>query len=267
MISEISTAEYRKLYPRGLRQPENGFRFSVDALLLACFAAKQLPERVADLGTGCGVISLGLLLIYPDHDFQITGLDINPEMVAAAEVNAHNLGFTDRFTPVHGDVRNIADLPQFQPGSCDLILCNPPYRLLGHGRTPTAPAKRLARFEAEAGLEDFIRGSSRILKTKGRLCMIHLPEHANRVLKILDAHRLEPKRLRLVHPYDDKPASLLLLEARREGKPGLSVEPPLILYVKRESPTGQVNHSTQEAISFCPFLRCNSSRAFHPEPE
>ncbi|SDB04163.1 tRNA1Val (adenine37-N6)-methyltransferase [Desulfonatronum thiosulfatophilum] len=246
-----------------MRQPENGFRFSVDALLLACFAAGRLPERVADLGTGCGVISLGLLLHYPEHDFQITGLDINPDMISAAGANARNLGFADRFTSVHGDVRNLADISRLQTNDCDLVLCNPPYRLLGQGRTPSAPAKCLAKFETDGRLEDFVRGASRILKTRGRLCMVHLPEHANRVLQVLNAHRLEPKRLCLVHPYKDKPASLLLLEARKGGNPGLSVEPPLILYARGESPAGQVNHATPEAISFCPFLRCNSSRAIH----
>ncbi len=260
MQLSLSVQKFRKAYPRGLVQPEKGFRFSVDALLLASFCAGRVPRRVVDLGTGCGVISMGLLLTHPMQDFQIFGLDIQPEMVAIAAANADNLGFSDRFTAIHGDVRKLKDYPEFQPDTCDLVLCNPPYRLSGQGREPSNEAKRSAKFEIDTKIEDFVRGASRILSTKGRLCMVHLPEHLNRILKTLTANNLEPKRLRLVHPYNDRPASLLLLEAGKGANPGITVDPPLILYVKAPSIIEQISQTTSEALSFCPFLRCNSSR-------
>jgi len=93
------------------------------------------------------------------------------------------------------------------------------------------------------------------------LMCIHLPEHLHRLLDGLGKVNLTPKRLRMVHPHVDKPARLLLLEARKEGNPGLLVEPPLSLY-HRECIDGEiVHHTTREALDFCPFLACNRSRS------
>ena len=254
-------------FPRGLVQPTQGFRFSIDALLLSCFAANRSPSRVIDLGTGCGVISLGLILRRPRESFAILGVDTNPEMIAAAQINARKLTASQRFSPVLGDVTELAAIPEFQPGSFDLALCNPPYRLIGHGRTPLNESKKTAMFEAKTRIEDFLSGASQALKTKGRLCLIHLPEHLPRLLDRLVASGLEPKRLRLIHAFTDKPASLLLLEARKGCNPGLSVEPPLILYLKgRSADGGIISRTTAQALEFCPFLDCNSSRPSPSRP-
>lgn len=266
MSFQDDTNPHRRSFPRGLVQPEQGFRFSIDALLLACFAAGRQHRKVIDLGTGCGVISLGLLLIGPKErspreSFHVLGVDNNPEMVAAAQANTEKLHFTARFTPIVGNVTAMNDISGFRPGSFDAALCNPPYRPVGHGRMPSNPAKQSAMFETDTCIEDFLEAASLALATKGRLYMVHLPEHLPRLLGHLAAAKLAPKRLRLVHPHQDKPASLLLLETRKGGNLGLAVEPPLILYRRDCSPAGDVVHrATDEALAFCPFLACNSSR-------
>ena len=247
-------------------QPKQGFRFSIDALLLACFAAGRQHRNVIDLGTGCGVVSLGLLLLDQERgdqvkSFHVLGVDNNPEMVASAQANAAKLDFAARFTPVLGNVAAMNEIPEFRTGGFDAALCNPPYRPIGQGRMPSNPAKQSAMFETDTRTEDFLVAASRALATKGRLYMVHLPEHLPRLIGHLAAVKLAPKRLRLVHPHQDKPASLLLLEAGKGGNPGLSVEPPLILYRPDGSPAEDVVHrTTEEALAFCPFLNCNSSR-------
>ncbi|SMP76055.1 tRNA1Val (adenine37-N6)-methyltransferase [Desulfonatronum zhilinae] len=257
---------HRRSFPRGLVQPKQGFRFSIDALLLACFAAGRQHRKVIDLGTGCGVISLGLLLIdpkerSPGESFHVLGVDSNREMVAAAQANTEKLDFGTRFTPVIGNVAAMNEIPGFRPGSFDAVLCNPPYRPVGHGRMPSNPAKQSAMFETGTRIEDFLKAASLALATRGRLYMVHLPEHLPRLLGHLAAANLAPKRLRLVHPHQNKPASLLLLETRKGGNPGLSVEAPLILYHRDRSPAGHVVHrTTAEALEFCPFLASNNSR-------
>ncbi len=265
-MSFPDTNPHRRFFPRGLAQPERGFRFSIDALLLACFAAGRHHRNVIDLGTGCGVVGLGLLLRDQGRDgqgepFPVLGVDTNQEMIAAAQTNAAKLNFAARFTPVLGNVSDLRAIPEFRPGCFDAALCNPPYRPVGHGRMPSNPAKQSAMFETDTRIEAFLGAASLALATKGRLYMVHLPEHLPRLFGHLADVKLAPKRLRLVHPYSDKPASLLLLEARKGGRSGLSVEPPLIVSRRSCSPTGEAIHqTTDETLAFCPFLGCNSSR-------
>ncbi len=251
-----TVTDSRDSFPRGLVQPAGGFRFSADALLLACFAANRISKRVLDLGAGCGVIGLGLLLRLPDADIDVIGLDCSPDMVQAATANATALGLDHRYRAVLGNVRAMAGIAECRPNAFDLVLCNPPYRLPGHGRLPAEPDKQAARFETSAGLEDFFQAAARSLRTKGRLALVHLPEHLHRIFAALARTGLEPKRLRLVHGREDKPASLLLLEARKAVRPGLRIEPPLLLYAQ----TAQGAALTPNALDFCPFLACNSPR-------
>jgi tRNA1Val (adenine37-N6)-methyltransferase len=142
-MSSPAQDQARRNFPRGLSQPESGFRFSMDALLLAAFAGReQVRGRVLDLGTGCGVVGLGLALDHPD--FFGVGLDLSPEMLRHARVNVHRLGFDGRFAMLRADVRGPFGL---EPESMDLVLCNPPYRDPGRGRTCPDEARTMARFE------------------------------------------------------------------------------------------------------------------------
>lgn len=255
-MSAPNVTDNRDSFPRGLAQPACGFRFSADALLLACFAANRVCRRVLDLGAGCGVVGLGLLLHLPDADIQVIGVDCSPDMVEAATANATALGLDHRYRAVLGDVRAMAEIADCAPNAFDLVLCNPPYRQPGHGRLPPDPDKQAARFETSADLEDFFQAAARSLDTKGRLALVHLPEHLHRIFTALAKAGLEPKRLRLVHGREDKAASLLLLEARKAVRPGLRIEPPLLLYAQK----AQGSELTQDARAFCPFLACNSLR-------
>lgn len=252
----MSFADRRNYFPRGLLQPKDGFRFSVDALLLSCFAADRKPVRVLDLGTGCGVVGLGLLLRLPQAHFSVLGVDRDPAMIGAARVNAEALGFQDRFSTVSGDVASIRLVEGFMPGQHDLVLCNPPYRLPGHGRMPQGQGARSARFETTAVFDDFLAAAVLALKTRGRLVMVHLPEHLHRIIRALGSRAMEPKRLRFVHGNSHNQASLVLIEARKAARLGLEVEPPLILHQTGESGT----MLTQEALSLCPFLSANARR-------
>lgn len=253
----------RKHFPRGLTQPEHGFRFSVDALLLACFAATGKPRHVVDLGAGCGVVGFGLLLTSTMSDCTVQGLDNDPAMVAAMHVNARDLGFADQVSPVLADVRDITQTPSMRPASSDLVVCNPPYRTGGSGRLPADGPKQAAGFEINGRLEDFIAAAAWLLKTKGKLCMVYLPENLNRLFSALSSVHLEPKRLRLVHGHQSRPARLVLVEARKEGRPGLMVEPPLVLHRKEAKGITL----TSEAMAFCPFLACNPVRLTTDDPQ
>ncbi|KHK01016.1 tRNA1(Val) (adenine(37)-N6)-methyltransferase [Desulfovibrio sp. TomC] len=243
----------RAAFPRGLTQPEGGFRFGSDALLLAAFAATLPGTRAADLGTGCGAAGLGWLLAAPDPAGTVLGLDKDPAMAAAAGQNAAALGLADRFTAGCVDVRAIREADQPGPESCDLILCNPPYRDPASGRRPAGQARDAARFEVDGSLPDFAAAAAYLLVNKGTFACIHLAERLTHVTAALAACRLEIKRILPISPRAGVPARQVLLAASKNGGQGLVLEPPLLLY----QGTGRDTRLTGAALAFCPFLACN----------
>ncbi|WP_147819645.1 tRNA1(Val) (adenine(37)-N6)-methyltransferase [Salidesulfovibrio onnuriiensis] len=240
----------RAYFPRGLSQPEGGYRFSLDSLLLACFSHAPSRSLGVDLGTGCGVVALGMLLRHAMRGVRMTGVELSPESVGAARENADLLELADEFLVVQANVADHAD----HAGQVDFVVANPPYREPGSGRTSAGRHRATARFEAEAQFSDFCACAARLLKNKGRFSFVHLPERLADLFADLRGAGLEPKRMRMVHSRGDGPARMVLVEARAGGNPGLEIEPPLVLYHGQ----GQQTRMTPEALAFCPYLECNA---------
>lgn len=247
-----SAALRRGRFPRGLAQPEGGFRFGADTLLLAAFAHANLkpgkPLAGLDLGTGCGAASIGLLLLRPNDPLRLTGIDIGPEMVAAAHVNAAALGL-ERFSPL------LADANDYRPAGpgYDFVLANPPFRAPGTGKACPDDGRHRARFEGPGGFAAFAACAGRCLRVGGRLFLVHLAERLPELMRGLTEAGLNTRLLLPVQGRADKPPRLALLMAVRGGGEGLCLERPLILY----TPHGEL---TQEARIFCPHLAANPSR-------
>lgn len=243
----------RDAFPRGMIQPEGGYRFSLDSLLLACFARLGREQVGIDLGCGCGVVGLALLLRQPA--LRLTGVDIDPESVRVAGVNAVNLHYADRYAAT------LADVALWRPERVvDFVVANPPYRPLGRGRVSQGESRAAARFESRGDFALFARCAAVALRTRGRFTFVHLPERLPEIMDGLARAGLAPKRLRLVHGRSDQEARMALVEAVKAGKPGLHVEPPLILH----SGSGRQTRLTDEAIDYCPFLSCSrGERAMH----
>ena len=249
-MTAAAVDQARRNFPRGLSQPESGFRFSMDALLLAAFAGReQVRGRVLDLGTGCGVVGLGLALDHPD--FFGIGLDLNPDMLRHARENVCRLGFEERFALLRADACGPWG---FAPESMDLVLSNPPYRDPGRGRTCPDEAKALARFEQRAGLADFVRAAAYLVRNRKSCAFIHLAERVDELLDLLRASRLQPKEVLFVHQRKGTAARLVLVRSLKNGGPGLTVHPPLILH----EGLGGETRLTAAALSFCPRLACNA---------
>jgi tRNA1Val (adenine37-N6)-methyltransferase len=243
----------RERFPRGLSQPSGGFRFSLDALLLAAFAGRErVRGRVLDLGAGCGVVGLGLALDHPD--FFGVGLDADAAVLVHARENARRLGLDGRFAFLVGDAGRPGCL---QAESMDLVLCNPPYRDPSSGRVCPDESRATARFETGAGLRDFARAASRALRNRRPCAFIHLAERVDDLLLALREAQLRPKEILFVHQRADGPARLVLVRALKNGGPGLTVLPPLVLHEGE----GASTRLTPGALALCPRLACNAGPA------
>jgi tRNA1Val (adenine37-N6)-methyltransferase len=238
--------ERRAYFPRGLVQPEGGYRFSLDSLLLASFVNATRGQRGVDLGCGCGVVALALLLRQPG--LRLAGIELNPYSVQAAKENAAILHLTDKLTIVQGDVAD------WRPERVvDFVVANPPYRKLGKGRASAEEPRRNARFEGAGTFAGFARCAAVALKTRGRFAFVHLPERLPGLMADLAGAGLVPKRMRLVHGKADQDARMVLVETVKAASQGLRVEPPLILH----EGTGKGTRLSGQALEFCPFLACN----------
>ena len=233
----MSGERWEALAPGGLRFVYGGGQFppGLDSFLLSSVPQLKPGLRVCDLGCGTGLVSL--LLLQRQRDLIVTGLDIQPEAVRLGTLAAAENNLTDRLSFLLGDLRG----PVLSAGSFDLAVCNPPYFPPSSGPLPKGAARRTARTEETCTLEDVCQAASRFLRWGGSFCLVHKPERLTDLLCALRQTGLEPKRLRFAVSRPERAPSLVLVEARRGGKPGLTVEPPLILENPDGSPTAELD--------------------------
>lgn len=209
---------------RIIQHPEK-FCFGMDAVLLSGFAGAKKGEHVLDLGTGTGI--LPILLSAKTEAKHLTGLEIQEESADMARRSVLLNDLQDRIEIITGDIKEAGSI--FAPASFEVVTCNPPYMIAEHGLTNPNQYKAIARHEICCTLEDVIAASAKVLKPGGRLYMVHRPFRMAEIIRTMAAFRLEPKRLRMVYPYMDQEPNMLLIEAVRGGKSGMTVEKPLII--------------------------------------
>jgi len=209
-----------------LLQPKEGYRFSVDAPILASWVKVKRGEKALELGTGNGVIAV--ILARKFKELEIVALEVQKELAELAKKNAELNGVSERMRVLEMDVKECHRHLEAQ--GFDLVVCNPPYFPKGHGRLSLHTQEVLARHEVLGTIEDFLRASSYLLKYGGRCYYIYPPERLLRLLYAMKAHKLEPKRLRFVHPSPGKPSRMVLVEAVKGAKEGLKVESPLFIF-------------------------------------
>ena len=215
------------------------FQPSTDSFLLGSFPRLKPGLRVCDLGSGTGL--LGLLLFQRQRALSVTGVELLLDAVRLAEQAAARNGLADRLIFRRGDLRKIRGL--LPAGGFDLVVCNPPYYPAGSGRLPETEALRAARSETGCTLEDICTAAAWLLRWGGSFCLVHKPERLADLCCALRARGLEPKRLRLVCRRAGDAPSLLLLEARRGGRPGLDIAAPLCLEDGTGRPTAELDNA------------------------
>jgi tRNA1Val (adenine37-N6)-methyltransferase len=209
-----------------LHQPIHGYRFALEAFLLADFVPATASDPLIDLGTGCGVVALFLARRFPH--LCCVGLELQRSLAMLAQQNVVCNGLEHRIGIVQGDIRQVASL--FPAGVFGTVVCNPPYRAVGHGRLNPHPEKAIARHELAVTLPQLTRAARHLLRRRGLLIMVHHPARLPELFAQLEAAYLRPRRMRLVHATEQSPASMVLVEAIRDGRDVLTVLPPLWVY-------------------------------------
>lgn len=217
-----------ELQQAGLRilQKERGFRFGMDAILLASFVRVEKNDRCADFGTGTGI--LPLLLAGTGRASHITAFELQEDMADMARRSVLLNGLEARIQ-VQACPVEAADTV-LAPGSLDVILCNPPYGVPGTTLHNPAKTLSLARHQQQDGLKAWYTMAYRLLRGKGRFAMIYPAPRMLEAMKALEKAGLAPKRFQLVYPHAEKAANLVLIEALKDAKPMLHPEPPLVIY-------------------------------------
>lgn len=228
---------FDELWPGGpkFHQAEYGFKLGTDSVLLAHFTNPSRAKRILDLGCGAGVLTV--LTAYKAPRGQVMGIEIQPESAEVCKQNMAANGF-DPEQILIGDLREHRKL--FEAGSFDLVISNPPYFTANSGFTAPDEKRATARDERTCTMDDLCKAAGYLVKWGGAFTVVHRPERLSELFCSLTKYGLEPKRLRLVSYKANSAPNLILVEARRGGKPGLTIESPLILTKEDGSDTEEV---------------------------
>ena len=219
-------------------QKKDAFRFGVDAVILANFANVKNNSRVIDLCTGTGIIPL--ILSAKSNAKSITGIEIQEEMVEMANRSVKINELCNKVNFIHGDLKDKELLKKIE--KADVVTVNPPYKLNNSGILNPNDKTAIARHEIMCNLEDVISSARNLLKDNGRLYMVHRPERLADILTLMRKYKIEPKRIRMVHPSFYKAPNIVLVEGQRDGGKFLKFDSPLYVYKEKGIYSDEINN-------------------------
>ena len=237
LVKDGETLDDLQLKDICIIQKREGFRFGIDAVLLANFANVKKKHKVMDLCTGTGIVPF--IIKGKKEPEKIVGLEIQNEFVEMANRSIKINGFNDTMEFLHGDLKDKELLKSV--GRFDVVTVNPPYKLEKSGIVNPNDKYAIARHEVMCNLDNVIEACRIVLKDNGRLYMVHRPERLADIFCIMRKYKIEPKRVQMVHPNTKKPANILLVEGQRDGGAYLKWEPPIYVYNDYGSFSKEIN--------------------------
>lgn len=218
-------------------QDSTGFCFGIDAVLLSDFA-KNLKKngKVVDIGTGTGIISI--LLSKKSNAEKIYGIEIQDDVanMALRSVKLNNL--EEKIEIINKNIKDIFEV--IYPNTIDAIVTNPPYMKVGNGAINEEKKKLISRHEVECTLEDIIKISYKLLKSKGEFYMIHRAERIVDILYLLRKYKIEPKEIRFIQAKNNKAPNLVLIKSVKDAGNQLRLSNPLVVYNDDGSYTDEI---------------------------
>lgn len=235
-INENESVDDLQLKDLHIIQKVDGFKFGVDAVLLSDFANVKSKHRVIDMCTGTGIIPL---LVYGKYyPKSIIGLEIQEDMVEMANRSV-KLNDIDNIDFINGDLKDQALLKSIE--KADVVTVNPPYKLNNAGIVNPSDKMAIARHEVMCNLEDVIVAARILLKDNGRIFMVHRPERLADIITLMRKYKIEPKRIRMVHPNKNKAPNIVLVEGQRDGGAFLKWDAPIYVYNEDGNYSEQIN--------------------------
>jgi tRNA1Val (adenine37-N6)-methyltransferase len=217
-------------------QSKKGYRFSIDAVILDNFIKAKKYDKGIELGTGSGVISI--LLATRSPYIKLTGIELQKPLAERAERNVNLNGLKERVEILRADIEKLKNI--LPAGKADLIFSNPPFRKPMTGRISIDDEKAAARHELKITLPRLTETASYLLKDKGRFCLIYHPFRLIELIGHLQQAKLEPKRMRFVHPREGEEAKMVLIEAVKGSGRWLKVDPPLYIHEEGNEYTEEI---------------------------
>lgn len=219
-IDDLSRSGFRII------QNPNYFRFATDAVILSEFAKVGSKDKILDMGTGSGIIPL--LVFARRRPAHITGIELSAQMADMAERSVALNGLESHIEILNRDIREAGN--DFGHDVFDVVTCNPPYFKVTNGMQNEKESVAMARHEIFCTLEDVIKNAFKVLKTKGRLYMIHRPGRLGEIFSLMREYKLSPSKLRSIHSYASSLAELVLIEAKKCVKCELEILQGLVIY-------------------------------------
>lgn len=217
-------------------QHPNKFCFGMDAVLLSHFTNIKKGSQVLDMGTGTGVLPILLCALTQNTSFE--ALEIQEESADMASRSVIWNDLEERIHITQGDIKDASKI--FGKHCFDAVVTNPPYMNDRHGLKNPELSIAIARHEILCTLDDVVREASEVLKPKKSLYMVHRPHRLPEIFQTMQRHRIEPKRMCLVHPYVNKEPNMVLIEGTKDGNPMLKIESPIIIYRDKDVYTQQI---------------------------
>jgi tRNA1Val (adenine37-N6)-methyltransferase len=215
-------------------QFRDGYRFSIDAVLLAHFIEVGRDTRLLDLGTGCGILPLIINHRYGNLLQWICGVEIQPSLCRLAEKNYTLNGINEKGWIFNEDIGKLPAIISAE--SFDQVVCNPPFYLSGAGRKNVGEQARLARHQISAGIDEFLRAAAYALRNRGTASFIYPADQLVPFVFAAQQVRLNVKKIRFVYSYPGSqvPARLVLLQCIKNGGSGTIIKAPLYIYSEKE---------------------------------
>lgn len=226
-----------QLHGLKLIQDDKYFCFGVDAVLLSHFARYTKSDFTVDLCAGNGIVSV--LLCGKTDTAHITAVEIQEKLADLAKRNAELNGLTGRMDVICDNLKNCLDY--IKKSSADVVVVNPPYFENGGAIKSESKEMMIARHEIECTLEDIISVSAKLLKSGGRLFMVHKPERIVDIFTLMRKYEIEPKRIQMVHPSPYKKANIVLIEGCFKGGRELKMCPPLYVFDENGNYSDEIN--------------------------
>lgn len=207
-------------------QPKKGFRFSIDAVLLAHFTSVKKNDITVDFCSGSGVVAF--LITAHKKPAKITCIEIQQSYKNLIDKSLTYNKLEDKVSAICEDIKNANEIFGYE--SVDYVTCNPPYLKVQTGKISEDESTNIARREVKINLESTIKSAASILKNKGKFAVVHLAERADELFNLMQKYNMPIKRAQIVQPNSSTKPNLILVEGIKNASLGIKWLPTLNVY-------------------------------------